>query len=50
MKEVWNILSVALGVPPKADEKFKWEYYDEKGVVRVFEGTPVEFYKVGLFL
>ncbi|KZO98930.1 peptidase C1B, bleomycin hydrolase [Calocera viscosa TUFC12733] len=45
MQEVWTILSVALGIPPKADDKFKWDYYDKLGNARVFIGSPREFYK-----
>ena len=29
MSEVWNILTVTLGVPPNPDEKFTWEYVDK---------------------
>ena len=50
MAEIYRIISVALGVPPRADEKFTWDYYDANDKVRRWEGTPIEFYKAGLFL
>jgi bleomycin hydrolase len=31
MREVWNVLTVTLGVPPNPDEKFTWEYVDKSG-------------------
>jgi len=45
MKEVYQIMTAALGVPPMPDAPFKWEYYDENGKVGSWEGTPVEYYK-----
>jgi bleomycin hydrolase len=45
MKEIYSILSATLGVPPKPDAKFTWEYYDADGKVGKWEGTPIEFYK-----
>lgn len=45
MSEVYRILTIVLGVPPKATDKFKYEYYDTDDKYHVWEGTPVEFYK-----
>ncbi|KAG8885814.1 hypothetical protein FRB97_009520 [Tulasnella sp. 331] len=45
MSEVYRILSVTLGVPPKATDKFTYEYYDTNNRARSWTGTPVEFYK-----
>ncbi|KAF8583880.1 bleomycin hydrolase [Ramaria rubella] len=45
MKEVWNVLTATLGVPPNPDDKFMWEYTDKSGVVKSWEGTPKDFYK-----
>ncbi|KAG9031939.1 hypothetical protein FRB95_002075 [Tulasnella sp. JGI-2019a] len=45
MSEVYRILSITLGVPPKATENFTYEYYDLDKKARSWTGTPVEFYK-----
>ncbi|KAF8531876.1 peptidase C1B, bleomycin hydrolase [Gautieria morchelliformis] len=45
MREVWNVLTVTLGVPPNPDEKFVWEYVDKSGTAKMWEGTPKDFYK-----
>ncbi|EPT04983.1 peptidase C1B bleomycin hydrolase [Fomitopsis schrenkii] len=45
MKEVYTIMSATLGVPPRADDKFAWDYYDKDGKAGHWEGTPREFYK-----
>lgn len=44
--EIYRILTVTLGEPPKATDKFTWEYYTAKGEYKKWEGTPLEFYKV----
>jgi bleomycin hydrolase len=44
MQEIYNILTVALGVPPLPDRVFKYEYTDTTGRARVWTGTPCEFY------
>lgn len=43
MKEVYNIMTATLGVPPMPDKKFVWEYYDTDNKVGRFEGTPTDF-------
>ncbi|CAE6476002.1 unnamed protein product [Rhizoctonia solani] len=43
--EIWKAMSTAVGVPPRPDEKFVWDYKDKDGKVKSWEGTPREFYK-----
>jgi len=45
VSEIWRILTVTLGEPPKPDDKFTWEYYNAKGEYKSWTGTSVEFYK-----
>ncbi|KAG1862597.1 peptidase C1B bleomycin hydrolase [Suillus subalutaceus] len=45
MQEVYTIMSATLGVPPKPNAPFTWEYYTEDGKYAKWEGTPLEFYK-----
>jgi hypothetical protein len=45
MQEVYTIMSATLGVPPKPDAAFTWEYYTEDGKYAKWEGTPLQFYK-----
>ena len=45
MADVYRVLSITLGTPPKATEKFTWEYYDADDKFHKYVGTPVEFYK-----
>ena len=49
MKEVYTIMTATLGVPPPANKKFVFEYYDKDGKPGRWEGTPNEFYKVCSF-
>ena len=44
MKEVYTIMSATLGVPPSAEKKFEWDFYDKDGKPGHWEGTPKEFY------
>lgn len=46
MKEVYTIMTATLGVPPPANKKFVFDYYDKDGKPGRWEGTPIEFYKV----
>lgn len=46
MKEVYNILTATLGVPPRPDESFVWEYLDADGKAGRWEGTPAQYAKV----
>ncbi|KAI6026256.1 peptidase C1B bleomycin hydrolase, partial [Pisolithus microcarpus] len=45
LQEVYTIMTATLGVPPKPDTPFTWEYYNEDGKYSKWEGTPLEFYK-----
>jgi bleomycin hydrolase len=45
MQEVYTVMTATLGVPPRADVPFVWEYYNEDGKYCKWEGTPLEFYK-----
>jgi bleomycin hydrolase len=42
--DIYNVLSVTLGVPPRADERMTWEYLDKDGKFSSWSGTPREFY------
>lgn len=44
--EIYKILTIAQGEPPKPSDKFTWEYYNAKGEYKKWTGTPIEFYKV----
>jgi len=48
MKEVYTIMTAALGPPPPANKKFVFDYCDKDGRPGRWEGTPIEFYKVCL--
>ena len=45
MQDIYTIMSATLGVPPRPDASFTWEYYNEDGKYCKWEGTPVEFYQ-----
>lgn len=45
LKDVYVVMSATLGVPPKPDEEFTWEYYDKDGKPGSWTGTPKQFYK-----
>ncbi|OBZ67124.1 Cysteine proteinase 1, mitochondrial [Grifola frondosa] len=45
MKEIYVVMTATLGVPPKPDEKFVWDYYDKDGKAATWSGTPLQFYK-----
>lgn len=44
-KEVYVIVSLALGSPPKPSDSFLWEFKDKDGKFRSFETTPKNFYR-----
>jgi bleomycin hydrolase len=44
MAEVFNLLSVVLGTPPKPDEQVRWEYNDRDGQAMRWEGSPLDFF------
>lgn len=45
LEEIYRILAITLGAPPKPDEKFTWEYYDKKNKFHRIESTPLDFAK-----
>ncbi|KAF9051026.1 peptidase C1B, bleomycin hydrolase [Hymenopellis radicata] len=45
MKEVYNIMTATLGVPPLPGSKFVWDYYDSDGKPGQFNGTATEFFE-----
>jgi len=45
MQEIYNILTIALGVPPLPDRPFTYEYQDKDERAHSWTGTPREFYK-----
>lgn len=46
MKQVFDVLCITLGTPPKADDEIMWEYYDRDGKFCKMNITPKSFYKV----
>ena len=51
LKEVYTIMSAALGVPPLPgargqSDAFVWEYYDKDGKPGRWEGTPQAFFEI----
>ncbi|KAI0329396.1 peptidase C1B bleomycin hydrolase [Cubamyces sp. BRFM 1775] len=45
LKEVYIVMSATLGVPPKPDDKFTWDFYDKDGKPGSWTGSAREFYK-----
>jgi len=45
MASIWTTMTTAMGVPPRPDESFTWEYYDKHDRFGKFEGTPRDFFK-----
>lgn len=45
MQDIYTIVSATLGVPPRPDISFTWEYYNDDGKYCKWEGTPIEFYR-----
>nr|POE62801.1 bleomycin hydrolase [Quercus suber] len=43
MQEVIRILTLCLGPPPAADEKFTWEFYDSAHKLKSVSLTPLQF-------
>lgn len=44
-REVYNIIALSLGTPPKPTDSFKWEFKDKAGKYQYFETSPKDFYK-----
>ncbi|GAA6038351.1 hypothetical protein JCM8097_007604 [Rhodosporidiobolus ruineniae] len=46
MAEVYRVLAIALGAPPKPTDKFTWSYYSKSDKkYHEVETTPLEFYR-----
>jgi bleomycin hydrolase len=45
VREVYNIMTATLGVPPNPNKRFVWEYLDADGKVGRWEGSPKEYYQ-----
>ena len=45
MQEIYNIITVSLGVPPLPDHPFTYEYKGKDGKAHSWTGTPREFYR-----
>jgi len=45
LKEVYTVMTATLGVPPRPDETFTYDYYDKDGKAHAWTGTPLQFYK-----
>lgn len=41
--EIYNIIALLLGPPPKADEEFTWEYKDKSGKAHSIKNSPLDF-------
>lgn len=44
-RQIYNIIALALGTPPKPSDVFTWEALDKSGKYIHFETSPVDFYK-----
>ncbi|GAB7358703.1 hypothetical protein MBLNU230_g3932t1 [Neophaeotheca triangularis] len=45
LQDVVRILTLTLGPPPSADEKFTWEFYDNSSKLQTVSMTPLELAK-----
>ncbi|EAU91103.1 bleomycin hydrolase [Coprinopsis cinerea okayama7 len=45
MKEMYNMMTATLGVPPSPNKRFVWEYIDADDKTGRWEGTPKEYYE-----
>lgn len=45
MREIYNIITATLGVPPHPNKKFVWDYIDADDKVGRWEGSPKEFFE-----
>lgn len=43
LQDIVRILTLTLGPPPAADEKFTWEFYDKTNSLKTVSLTPLEF-------
>ncbi|KAF9527375.1 bleomycin hydrolase [Crepidotus variabilis] len=45
MKEIYNIMTATLGVPPHPNKRMVWEYIDTDEKVGRWEGSPKDFFE-----
>lgn len=45
LQEIYNILTVCMGVPPSPTDSFVWERYDKDKDYTYWTGTPIDFLK-----
>ncbi|KAH3662237.1 hypothetical protein OGAPHI_005485 [Ogataea philodendri] len=45
LRDIYNILALTLGIPPKPDDEIVWEYKDTFGNYHSVKTTPKGFYK-----
>lgn len=45
MEDVYRVLAITLGAPPKPNDTFVWEYYTTAKVYKRITSTPLSFYK-----
>lgn len=45
LAEIYRILSITLGAPPKPTDTFTWDYYSKDGKFHTLQSTPADFYK-----
>lgn len=45
LQDVIRVVTLCLGPPPAADEKFSWEFYDRNNKLKTVSLTPLEFAK-----
>ena len=43
MQDIVRVLTLCLGPPPPADEKFTWQFYDSSDKLKTVSLTPLEF-------
>lgn len=43
-RQIYNIIALSLGTPPKPNDAFAWEFVDKNGKYQHFETTPTDFY------
>lgn len=44
-KQIYKVVALALGTPPKPSDSFTWEYKDVHGNAKAVETNPLDFYK-----
>jgi len=45
MQEIYGVLTLTMGAPPKPNDTFTWNYTDKDGKFHSVTSTPLEFYK-----